>query len=91
MEEEEECEGGKKVQAWNEKQGIHRQRKDAKWSRLEGDRRSENGEHRGAPVDWQSEPGRIVPEPDSDGSHKREMKGTNREYGCGQDEPSKPS
>jgi hypothetical protein len=61
MEEEEECEGRKKVQDRNEKNGIHRQRKDPKWSGIEGDRCSANGQHRGTTVDWLSEPGGIVP------------------------------
>jgi len=60
MEEEEECEGGEKIQAWNEKQGIDRQRKDAKGSGREGNRGSENGEHRGT-IDSLSKPGGIAP------------------------------
>ena len=73
MEEEEEREGEKKVEARNEKNGIHRQRKVPKWSGIEGDRCAANGEHRGAMVDWFSEPSGIVPQPDSDGSHHREV------------------
>ena len=91
MEAEEEREGEKKVQARNEKNGIHRQRKDPKWSGIEGDRCSENGEHRGTTVDWLSKPGGSAPQPDSEGSHHREVNGTKREYGCGPNEPSKPS